>query len=177
MTKTWTFSPAFIPLLLASCIAGCSGPPASAPDGNQEQTTASGSAELKSAGASKLTLTVGMIFGETQTFDNPDSTLIEKHVRATDWKNFQERPYIQLARPGAQRTSVLKVQGTLETPNVDGPFRAVLLLYNPDGTPWGAAESAPLESVDAAIDLLLLFRNDIEKLKTVAREWEGEFAE
>jgi hypothetical protein len=34
-------------------------------------------------------------------------------------------------------------------------------------------KSPPLDSVDAAIELLLLFRNDYEKLKSVVREWEN----
>jgi len=173
-SRSWN---GILSVIAVCCICGCSQTPAPDPQGEGAAPAGSDAGAPVATGASQMTLTVGMIFGDAQTFPNPDVAAIEKHVRAKNWTNTEERPYLQLARSGANRTSVLKVQGTLGTPNVDGPFRAVLLLYNADGSAWGSAESPPLESVDSALELLLLFRNDVEKLKTVARQWKGEFAQ
>ena len=75
-----------------------------------------------------------------------------------------------LAREG-EGGSFVRLQGTQGTPNTDGIFRAI-----GSGTlhaRW-AGESPPLESVDAGLELLLLFRNNPEKLKPLVGTWTTE---
>jgi len=159
-------------LLCTWCVAGCSKtPPASTPPGQGAAPT--GSTGTAPSTASQLTLTVYVNMDESdmQTFANPDDSLIEKQVRALNWQNPQQRPYVHLARIDASGGSYVKLQGTQGTPNTDGLFRAMGLGLAGPGT---FRESPPLESVDAGLKILLLFRNDREGLKAAVRDWKTE---
>jgi hypothetical protein len=118
-----------------------------------------------------LTVYVNMDESDMQTFPKPDDSLIEKQVRALNWQNPQQRPYIHLSRIDASGGSYVKLKGTQGTPNTDGLFRAMGLGLAGPGT---FRESPPLESVDAGLKILLLFRNDPEGLKTAVRDWKTE---
>jgi hypothetical protein len=83
------------------------------------------------------------------------------------WQNPEWRPNVKLAREGAG-SSYIRLVGSLGAPNTDGLFRAVGSGILDPG--W-SGESPPLESVDAGLELLLLFRNDPEKLKTLVGAW------
>jgi hypothetical protein len=169
MQKTNQYITALLILLTVCGISGCSKTPA--PDAQQQPADGSSAASMAPE-SSELTLTVGFIFGDTQKIPNPDEALIKKHVRETDWHNAQQRPLVHLARVDASGATFVKLQGTLGTPNVDGAFRAIVIGIDGNRTTLGA-ESPPLESPDAAIELLLLLRNDPQKLRTLAAQWEG----
>lgn len=169
------------------CVTGCTDSPAP-PTSTQPQTvpnalpqpspvgTGAASTPPKSA---ELILKVGYLHegGDNQTFNDPDVASLEKHVRAIDWQNVKRPGFVGLLRPGATRTSQTNIQGSLGSTDTDERFKAVVILYNVDGSFWGGAESPTLESVDAAIELLHLFQSDVEKLKVVVRQWPGgEFA-
>jgi hypothetical protein len=71
--------------------------------------------------------------------------------------------------------TTIKLEGTLGAPNEDGPFRAKVIGLDTDekGTTKIvlAAESKPLETVDAALELLLVLHNPPQKIREMAAEW------
>jgi hypothetical protein len=119
----------------------------------------------------KLTVYVDMDESGMQMFPNPDDALIEKQVRALNWQNPKQRPFVHLSRIDASGGSYVKLQGTQGTPNTDGLFRAMGLGL---AGPGSIRESPPLESVDAGLRILLLFRNDPEGLTDAVRDWKAE---
>ncbi len=157
-------------LLAVWCIPGCSDSPAPAPGVQSQGATSSSGAAPTSPATAELKMTVYVNFDDPdmQTFPSPDAAIIEKQVRAMNWQNAQQRPYVHLARIDASGGSYLKLKGTQGTPNTDGIFRAIG--YGIGGPNW-AGESPPLESVDAGLELLLLFRNDPQKLRTLIGGW------
>ncbi len=105
-----------------------------------------------------------------QTFDDPDATLIAEKVKSLDWQNRKLRCDVRVAfkitqpdqRDAIQQKGVLSVSGGLKTQNVDGLLKAT----------WqgnGALRSPPLDSLDQAIGLLVAFRNDDEKWRTLVQ--------
>jgi hypothetical protein len=162
---------AFVALVICS-MAGCSDPAKSNGSGVQSAGDDADSGTRASSGTSELMLTAYTNLGESemQRMSNPDAAQIEKLVRGMNWQNPQQRPYVHLARVG-NGGSYLRLQGTQGTPNTDGIFRAIGSGILDAG--W-SGESAPLESVDAGLELLLLFLNDPEKLKPLLGEWATE---
>lgn len=159
-------------LLCIWCTAGCSkAPTASNPPPQGAAATGGTGAASPTAPQVTLTVYVNMDESDMQTFPNPDDSLIEKQVRALNWQNLQQRPYIHLSRIDASGGSYVKLQGTQGTPNTDGLFRAMGLGL---AGPGSFRESPPLESVDAGLKILLLFRNDPEGLKSAVRDWKAE---
>src|SRR5262245_32592176 len=156
--------------LVFGCVAGCSNSAVPTP-AEQAQRDPTGAATVPAAAATaelKLTVYANLDDPNMQTYANPDSATIEKHVRAMNWQNPQQRPYVHLSRVDASGGSYVKLQGTQGTPNTDGLFRAVG--YGIAGPNW-AGESPPLESVDAGLELLIMFLNDPQKLMALAAGW------
>jgi hypothetical protein len=160
-------------LVASISIAGCS--KSAAPTSPATSTSSTGNPGSASPKGPETSLTVGFVFGETQEVPNPDPATIEKHLRAADWNNAQQRPLVHVTRKTATGSTTIKLQGTLGTPNDDGPFHATVLGLDSDEKGGLrivlAAESKPLESVDAALELLLLLQNDPQKIRQMAAEW------
>jgi hypothetical protein len=107
-----------------------------------------------------------------KTFPGPGPETITKQIKAIDWTNVQQRPAVGLGRTMDDGTiRNLSVKGTLGAPNVDGEFRAYWMGLVDEEAAF--RKSPPLDSVDAAIELLLLFVNDYDELKSIVREWEN----
>ncbi|MDB5345624.1 MAG: hypothetical protein JWP89_4001 [Schlesneria sp.] len=173
MPDSSRFLATVVALLASFSIAGCSKPAAPvAPTPSTSSTGNSGSAAAKGP---ENNLTVGFVFGETQKIPDPDAATIEKHLRATDWKNAQQRPLLHVTKKTDIGSTTVKLEGTLGTPNDDGPFRAKVIGLDSDGKGGLriglAAESKPLESVDAALELLMLLENDSQKFRAAVAAW------
>jgi hypothetical protein len=163
------------------CIFGCTESPTDVPSSATPQgSPAAATAPVAAAPVTteEMTLTVGYLLegNSLQTIKNPDAETIEKHFRAIDWQNADRPGFIRLLRPGAKGPSYVIVKGTLGKPDTDKVFMGGAILPNADESLSVAAES-PLETVDAGFELLTLFQNDMEKLRTVARQWAAKVAE
>src|SRR5262245_55680635 len=109
-------------IVALACTPGCSEGPAPVP-GGQVQLDATGVAAISTPSAAPvITLTVyaNLDDPDMQTFPNPDAAMIERQVRALNWRNSQQRPYVHLSRIEASGGSYLKLEVTQGTPNTDG---------------------------------------------------------
>lgn len=173
MPNTRYFISTVLTVLSPFFAAGCSEP--SAPTSSAAPTSQTPAASTSSS--PETTLAVGFVFGETEDVPNADPVVIEKHLRATDWNNAQQRPLLHVTRTTATGSTTMKLEGTLGTPNDDGPFRAKVIALDSDEKGAVrivlAAESPPLESMDAALELLVTLQNDPQKIRAIAAEWPG----
>lgn len=164
---------AVIALVAPMFIAGCSKP--TAPVSSGTPAAQSSSSSPAAAKGPEDNLTTGFVFGESQKIPNPDAATIEKHLRATDWKNAQQRPLLHVTKNSASGSTTVKLEGTLGTPNEDGPFHATVIGLGSDGKGGLrivlAAESKPLETIDAALELLTLMQSDPDKFRETVGEW------
>lgn len=105
--------------------------------------------------------------GETpdsiKRFKAPDDETIKKQARSFDWTKTHEQAGVGLQSLYENALTNLSIS------KKEGNFRVYWV-----GVIDGAEayrKSPPLASLDAAIELLLLFRNDHEKVKSMARKW------
>ena len=167
-------------LLAVFAVVGCSN------DGAPQKPAGNGSAGNGSAGnsdaspgfAMHVTIQKGTREDyETElgkTFLDPTAAQIEEQVRAQDWKNAMRRPHVGLAKTTQGRIAVVRVEGVLGAPDPEAALRAKWI--GVDGEQEFLRRSPPLESLDAAIQLLLAFRNDDPNLKTLT-DWKQEATE
>ena len=106
-----------------------------------------------------------------QDFPDPDGAVIDEKVRSIDWQNTRLRPCVNLGSSIFERINFIQIKGGLGTPNTDGPFRAYWAGEEDgeDGKVSFYRQSPPLDSLDTAIDLLVSFRNDDQKWRTLVQ--------
>jgi hypothetical protein len=105
-------------------------------------------------------------------FENPDAGVIAEQVKSLDWQNPKLEPAVSVAfkitspdqRDAIQRKGALTIRRGLKSDDVNKALRAIWLGGE------GALCTPPLESLDQAVGLLVSFRNDDEKWRTMA-EW------
>src|SRR5205814_2157204 len=131
MPNTRPLLSTIVSLFASFMLLGCSETTPTTPAPQPPGTIAPASTSTSSK-ASETSVTVGFVFGETQKIFNPDPETIEKHLRATDWNNTQQRPMVHVTRTTATGSTTIKLEGTLGTPNDDGPFRAKVIALDTD---------------------------------------------
>lgn len=109
----------------------------------------------------------------TKMFQSPTAAQIEEQVRAQDWANAQRWPYIGLSRTAANKLGRMSLQGQLGASAPELALRADWA--GVEGDQEFLRRSAPLASLDAAIQLLLAFHSNDPKLQSMT-EWTSKTA-
>lgn len=158
------------------CMPGCTHK--SIPEPSTPLSTGSNPETAKASSRPTVTLVVQInrIVDDEETteslhqFPDPDAATVRKHVTNIDWTNPQVRPCVGVTRPADGSVNQILIKGTLGKPNADGELRAYRLGVIDNEVAFRI--SPPLESVDAAVDLLLLFLHDDSTLPHMVEHWE-----
>jgi hypothetical protein len=101
---------------------------------------------------------------------DPGEIIIQEKVRSINWTDAERRPSVALGHADDGKVHNLRIKGTLETPNIDGPMRVYWI--GPGDEEAVYVRSPPLDNVEQGIELLRMFIHDEQGLMTVVDDWE-----